>query len=400
MRYTGRVLVRSVPAILLLLVAAMQALPINALPATASTEAARLRLEGYILAIGPDKWRISDQTVLVDTETVLIQDEGAAEVGAWVMAWLTRTSEGALHADSIEVIWPASHVGQEIQFSGVFTKLYGTMWGVSGTSFVVDDNTRISGDPVIGSLLRVVAEQHSPLLHALTVEVIADTPGAVPVEFEGTIDSISPTLWVIDGSNVELDDHTYRQGQAQVGAHAEVRALLREDLPLLARWINVTNQPLPEMKGALVTGIVPAEAGAQTWEVLVFSDEAGSDPLPMSFTVDATTLVDESRAVARPGRWADLQVQRLDDGSYDVKTIRLEKPVPVSVKGQVSCLTKCGNGWWQVDGRVIWAAQGTVESVSVGAAGGDSSSGVEGVLLGNGVIMARRLRAAIPLPGQ
>jgi hypothetical protein len=380
---TGRFLL----AVLFALLVAARALPTDASPLRAAQAQARLHFEGYLLAQGPDKWLIADYSVFVDNNTVLLEQRGPAKIGAWVIVSATYLGTGGIHADVIEVERPAGQPGPAVQFAGVLNKQAEGTWSVAGTLFEISPDTRILGDPVSDDLVKVTAEQRGAVLWALEIEMVAKATDKVPVEFEGIIEQMDQDRWTISGSVVIITPDTEIIGTPAVGKGVEVRANVAADGALLARLIRVLDEPAEVTLGALVAAIVPAATGgpAARWDLIVFPAKLGADPLSAEARVDGNTLVDESRAVARPGQWVEIQALPVGAGRYQADQIRVEQPVPVRLTGRVDRLSEgtAGAGWWQVTGRPVWVGE-RVLAASTFQAG--SMVSVEGVLLGNGVI--------------
>jgi len=376
-------------AALFVLLASVQTLPIGASPLLNAQP--RLQFEGYLLAQGPDKWLIANYSVFVDDNTVLLEQRGPAKIGAWVIVSATYLESGGVHADVIEVERPVGQPAPAVQFAGVLQKQAEETWSVAGTPFQLSPDARILGDPRSDDLVKVTAEQRGAVLWALEIETIARATSAAPVEFEGIIEQMAPEEWSISGSTVRIVPDTEIIGAPAPGKGVEVRAEAGADTALEARLIRVLDEPAEVTLGALVAAIVPAASGVQSWDLIVFPDRPGADPLLAEARVDGNTLVDESRAVARPGQWVEVQALPVGDDQYQADQIRVEQPVPVQLTGRVEQLADkaIGSGWWQVAGRPVWVGD---RALAAGVARAGSLVSVEGVLLGNGVIWAERLR--------
>ncbi len=137
-------------------------------------------------AIGPDKWQVGQFNVLLDNTTIVIQKRGKAELGAWVIVWGQQSDTGQIRAELIQVDRPASRSGPLTQFSGVLRKKTDTWWMVEQTLIEIANDTVISGNPVIGALVWVVAAQQGDTLRAVAAEVLAADPNTPLFEFEGT----------------------------------------------------------------------------------------------------------------------------------------------------------------------------------------------------------------------
>ena len=365
--------------------------PVEAQPA-AST-----RFEGYLKAMGPGKWLVGEITVIVHAQTIIVEKHGRAQVGAWVIVWGEWDEGGRVRADLIQVDRAATRSGPIVQFSGMLRKIASNYWVIEQTLIKVTENTLIRGDPTVGALVWVVAEQQGDLLVAIDIEVIARKPGAPPVEFEGPIEAFGPKIWQVGGHQVILNEDTSVIGVPDLDKNAEVQAIVEPDGQLTALLIRVVDPAAEARLSAMVAAIDVETDGTQTWEVIVFAEKLWADPKVGTLHVDGNTMVDESRATAQVGQWAEIRGVGLGLDEYQADVIRLERPVPVNLEGElaVAPVETGGGSWWQINGwPVWWSSPGSARAATAYA--GDTVSLV-GVRLANGVIWAKQVR---PSPGQ
>jgi hypothetical protein len=143
--------------------------------------------------------------------------------------------------------------------------------------------------------------------------------------------------------------------------------------------------------GTLVSDIAPEASDAEVWDVSVFPDQLYADPYSATVHVDLDTLVDESRAVAGPGQWADILAKPLKPSEFQAEVIRVEQTVTITVESdlrQAATASRAG-GWAQIGGHTVWFPGGMAGSVSA-ATGGQGRTLIEGILLGNGIVWAQR----------
>ncbi|MBI5956313.1 MAG: hypothetical protein HY871_04865 [Chloroflexi bacterium] len=135
----------------------------------------------------------------------------------------------------------------KVEFEGVISSIGSSSWVVGGRTVYVDVGTKFEGRKAeVGAVAEVEAllRADSTLL-ALSIDVEGPketkTPEAgIKVEFEGVISSMNGSSWVVGGRTVYVDAGTKFEGRkAEVGAVAEVEALLRADGTLLALSIEV-----------------------------------------------------------------------------------------------------------------------------------------------------------------
>ena len=379
--------------VILLLTMAIQGAPASHALAPAEVQIpVQNRFEGCLKAKGLDKWLVGDISVFVDGQTELIDKRGPAEVGAWLIVWATEMADGRLHAELIFVERPAGQPGY-FQLTNTLKKKSQDWLVVGDTAVQVNQETRIIGSPEVGNLVSVSAEQRGIDALALTVEVIATDPAAVPIEFEGTIEEIGQPFWRIAGQQVKVDDRTKVIGERVVGRHAEVVAGTGADGWLRADIIRILDQPAEVTVGALVAAIIPQEGGTQLWDTIVFAPEEGTYPKPGLVYVHNNTLVDESRAIAQPGQWAEVTGLAIGPDTYQADLIRVEQPVPVTISGEVEerPAGPSQRGWWRIGGRTVWVADAArlMADAQVG-----KQATVRGLLLGNGVVWTGPLPTA------
>jgi hypothetical protein len=358
------------------------------------TTTASIRSEGLLRAIGPGKWQVGQFSVLLDGTTIVIQKRGRAELGAWVIVWGQQSDSGEIRAELIQVDRPASRSGPLTQFSGVLRKKTDTWWMVEQTLIEISDDTMISGNPAIGALIWVVATQQGDTLRAVAAEVLASDPEIPLFEFEGSIASLTTGMWQVDNQKVFIDKYTQIVGEPKIGKIAEVRASQQANGRLLARLIRIVDPSAEASLSAMVVDIVSETDDTERWEVVVFPKSAWADPTLATLHVSVNTYVDESRATAQTGIWADVRGVYLGSEEYQADVIRLERPLPVSITGEVlpAPTTSAASGWGQINGQPVWL--GSVEPGMASAqAVLDGNMSVTGVRLGNGVIWAKQIRS-------
>lgn len=367
------------------------ATPVFARPATFG-DAPEFVFEGYIKAQSPTKWLIGNTLVLVDGSTQFSFKDGPAEVGAWTKVWATSNAAGALHADLIVVLRRPGQLGLSVQFAGELHKQAGDLWVVGDMLIRIASDTHLPViPPTLHCLLWVEGVVEGDLVRARTVEVIASEPVEVPTEFEGTIAGIQGDKWRVDETSVTVPPRVIQNGPAAVGQHVEIRAVRQSDGTLIASLARMVKEPEEAKVTAIVASIVEDKSGTQIWDLIVFSDELWANPEPVTMYVDGNTLLDESRAVAKPDQWVDITALPLSGGQYRAQVVRVEQPVPVTVSGKIDRAPKklTESGWWEIDGRPVWAPKA---GIAVGNLDRDSEASVEGVLLGNGVVWAKQIQ--------
>ena len=352
------------------------------------------RYEGLLRGIRQGTWTVGEKGVQVDQQTVVVEKRGKAEIGAWVIVWGQQDEAGQLRAEVISVDRPAAWTAPIVQISGMLRKQAATWWVVEQQLIEITSDTLISGEPKIGELVWVVAIQQGDTLRGLAVEVLAQSPENPPVEFEGTIQAFSSFLWQVDGRAIIVDENTRIYGVPTVGWIAEVQASQLADGRLLAQMIRVVDPTAEVTLSAMVAEITAAEDGTQNWDVVVFPKSLWAEPTIGTVRVSNNTYVDESRAIARTGQWVEVRGVNLGGEAYQADVIRMERPIPVSLTGEIQPAPgmTTGDGWGQIKGQPVWLGAVQPEGAMAQAIAGGNVA-VVGVRLSNGVIWAQQVRS-------
>ena len=198
----------------------------------------KVKFEGLIREITSASWLIGDHSVQTDASTQVLEEKGTAEVGAWARVKAIRRQDGSLLALQIIIERASETHGEPVEFRGVIDHIGDTEWTVEGQSIRIIDSTVIEGTPEIGHVAEVKALRLSD--GSLTAKHISVKPPELQeVEFEGVIESIGDSIWVVDGHSVHIDGETAIQGNAWVGLSVEIRAVVLPDGTILARHIRV-----------------------------------------------------------------------------------------------------------------------------------------------------------------
>lgn len=377
-----------VVALFLLASLLLLALPVpgTALPVADSGSDGNVRFEGMVEAIGLQKWLIEGITVFVSASTEIIEEAGSAEVGAWVTVEATWRWDGNLWADRIRVERPAGVPGRIIEFTGLIELFEAERWVVGGVEVYIPPEAVIEGQPKMGVPAWVQAQWQGDRWLALEIAVYPAIGDERQVQFEGLIEAVGPSLWVISGLAVEVNEDTTVAGVPMVGRWAEVTAYLCPGGRIWAQHILVlppNGDQIAEFEG--IVRAIHTDREPQEWEIIEL--EPGGEVNEVVVFVDGNTLVDQSRAVAAPGMWASVMAYE-DGGSLWGQRIRIERTFPVEVEGTLEATSPVPPGWWQVDGLWVYVHQ---QTVVVGSPLTGMRVYVEGLMLGNGCIWAERV---------
>jgi hypothetical protein len=188
-------------------------------------------------------WMISGQQVEVVARTRIVEEQGPAQAGARVVVNATRSGD-ELTAIQIRVVEAAQAT---VRIKGIVSELLEeggrSYLVVNGLKVEYNQDTEIAGELDVGALVRIEALVAGSGFTATKIEVLGFPWIPRIVEFEGTIESIEGSKWVVGEHEFTVGDLTVIIGPAEVGRHAEVRALEQSDGSLLALWIRIKVEP-------------------------------------------------------------------------------------------------------------------------------------------------------------
>ncbi len=270
-----------------------------------------IELEGMVEVVGEDgSFVIAGHKVLVDPSTHFEPDRTAVVVGVWVEVKAVQLEDGSLLALEIEVEHSGQPDDNEVEtfkFRGVVEAMQGTRLTVNG--MVIDTSTAaIEGNLQVGAVVEVEATRTADgTLVAIEVEVKAEHQDdhAAQVEFQGTVEAIEGTIYIVVGVRVDASGATIEHGPIAVGDVVKVEGIEREDGSVAATHI---------------CKITPDEAAAEvefTATVEAIDAAAGTISFDNGLTVlvNTSTLLDERHGVLEVGVEVKVKAIQQDDGS-------------------------------------------------------------------------------------
>lgn len=269
-----------------------------------------VKLVGWISEISGTSLTIGEQVVRVVPASPFIE---VAKPSTYAAVIARPNDADQLCAESLfqgpqgESPW-----GTNMEFRCLIQEIDPRYWIVCNRMVLIAETTAILGRPEIGALAEVKGIRlPADTVLARSIKVVAAGAYA-EVEFEGAIESLADNAWVVNGIAVNLNFATVIRGTPELGLIAEVQGILQPDGSVLAQSITV--------KGPGITPHVDIEGivdriEAKYWIV------AGT-----TLYVDARTFIDESRAPAEVGMWAQVRAYRRLDGTLLALRIRLARP--------------------------------------------------------------------------
>ncbi len=202
--------------------------------------------------------------------------------------------------------------GSRIEFRGLIQEVGERYWIASGRIVLITEDTRVHGSPEIGALAEVKGvRMFGDTVLANSIEVMRPDVYS-PVQFEGTLESISEQGWIVGGVSVTISSVTVILGTPALGLVTEVQGVLQPDGSVRADRAIIrgsTSAPQIDISG-LVEYIEPSQ-----WIV------SGTTVL-----IDEKTFIDDSHASADVGMWAQVRAQRRQRGALLAVRILLSRP--------------------------------------------------------------------------
>ncbi|NOZ05556.1 MAG: hypothetical protein GXP41_04275 [Chloroflexi bacterium] len=269
-------------------------------------------------------WVVAGISVTVNADTRI---EGTPEVGAWAEVKATRQSTGDLLATKIEV--RNTHPEPTVEFKGVIEQIEADFWVVRGMTVTITTTTEIIGTPEVGRIAEVHAQvlpDRTLLATRIKVEDPSDHHDRY-VEFKGRIQSFSDTEWNVSGVTVLIDSQTVIEGTPEVGKIAEVKGIhqIGAGRTVLARKIEVKEGDglgprEVELRGTVVS--MPDSGFIGEWTISALH---GTLTMNVTFTVDSSTIVDESHGIAQVGAFVQVHAQRQPDNTLLATRVKVRR---------------------------------------------------------------------------
>lgn len=182
-----------------------------------------VEVEGIITQIG-DTWLIGGQSVQVIGATSVDSD---LEVGDVVLVQGHRGDDNILIADIIILLqdFPSS----QFRLTGEVQEIGDASWTVAGQTITLSDSTFVDNNLVIGDIARVeglILENGD--LQATRITAVPED-GALPFDFTGVVETISPESWTVSGMTVKVTEITLLEEGLVVGDTVRVSGKILED---------------------------------------------------------------------------------------------------------------------------------------------------------------------------
>ena len=197
-------------------------------------DGAKIEFRGPIEAMSTDMWTVAGFDLVVDDGTSFEHLERAA-LGVSAEVKARRMADGSLLAIKIDVKGDEFEQQREMEWKGRLNRFDANSWTVDGRTVMLDANTMVVGQPIVGAMVEVKARQQfdgSLMASRLEVQRLQER-----TEFMGVVQSMDMNAWMIGGRTVQVDARTVfdeSHGPIGLGVMVEVKARRMADGSWLA----------------------------------------------------------------------------------------------------------------------------------------------------------------------
>jgi hypothetical protein len=223
---------------------------VDAISIESSLEATRITLSPYprpvtiegqltqVSSSSPGRWVLEYYPFQVNEGTLIIANDLVAEPGTYVRAELLKLPDGRW-ARSVELLIPAGQPGPAVELADWLVDMDESAgrWQVGSRTVLVDESTVVEGPVDVGSLLRVRGSRVEGDLLAQLIQVLPAEDGVV---FQGIINAVSDSVWMVDDVTVLVDEDTIQSGlPARPGMWVQVQGQQIDAFTVRAAYVWV-----------------------------------------------------------------------------------------------------------------------------------------------------------------
>ena len=338
---------------------------------------AELSFRGLVEQAAADNWMVGGVRVSISGETIV---DGGVALGSRVRVQARSMSDGTLWATRIalEPEAPGAAPAPSATLPSATRTLVPTDLPPTPAPTRVEDRATVVPVEVPPTATPSRMQTLTPVPTATSTRTpVPPTPlppREVKVRIRGRIQALSSDSWTVDGVQVRIQSSTRideSEARATVGAMATVLAVRNEDESLVAVEIKVEAEPPAQEQPFEFQGLISSWSETQ-WVVGGYA-----------LIVNPFTLIDGS---PQKGLLAEVKSVLLSDGTILAKQISIRLPTDeVQFEGLIQSLSA---NEWVVDGVAVRIDSQTqvVGSPAVG-----SQVEVQGLLLPDGAVLARRI---------
>lgn len=314
---------------------------------------------GIIKKMAEDAWVIQtpagEKSIKITADTVIEGD--TPDVGDRVKVWANVTPDGLI-ATRIHV----KDAPHEVHFRGRIQEMNDDSWVVAYQTVKITEDTVIEGDePHVGDVAEVWAAPTPDGLVATRIVVTSPTRYAI---VRGVVESISDTLWVIDGREVGVNEDTKIIGHPEVGDQVIAVAQVADDGTLMARSIyKIPNMPPQDrvvFSGFITEIQEPGNEGDPTMWVVTSRLEHNGEAQTWTVWVSDDTDIVPDDADVQVGSWVKGYGEPNEDGSVNALGVQVVAAPRISFAGEIQQRPKTGViGDWVIEGVTVHVTDDT-----------------------------------------
>lgn len=344
---------------------------------------AEMSFRGRVESMSSYRWTIGGVSVTTSPETAL---QGEIAIGTFVRVNIRSLSDGTLLAMLIEAEPEQLHVQPTLSPTSSPTETRAPT-EVPPTQAPTRVDARPTVAPVEAAPTSTPSRMPTPRPTATSTPTATRVPATptppreIKVRFRGRIEAMGANAWTVDGQEVRLHASTRideSEERASIGSMATVLAVRQEDQSLLALEIKIEPRPPAPEQPFEFQGLIEAWSPTQ-WIVGGYN-----------LTIDAATVIE---GVPQRGLLAEVKAVRRADGALLAKSLVVRPPTEeVQFEGVVEAIN---DAEWVIEGVTVRI---DARTVVVGTAAVGHSAEVQGLLLPDGAVLARRIVVQTPAP--
>jgi hypothetical protein len=238
---------------------------------SADGKSAQVEFTGTVDSIAANQWVVSGQKLMINSHSIV---NGSIVVGNTVKVSATVTSDGAVTADKIEPATGSTSISamanslatvdplatatpgfsddKEKEFSGVVETISPNSWQISGQVFIVNGQTEIKGNILVGDKVKVQFLNNSDgTFTATEIELMDNDQGDASeqdssnqgdhedLKLTGKVEAIAPDAWTVNGQLFTVNAETEIKGSILLGDVVKVQYVVNTDGTFTATEIQL-----------------------------------------------------------------------------------------------------------------------------------------------------------------
>jgi hypothetical protein len=319
---------------------------------SADGKSAQVEFTGTVNSIGANQWVVSGQKLMISPHSIV---NGTIVVGNTVKVSATVTSDGAVTADKIEpvsgsstifaladslatiapsetvnpsattdplvtvtpgpsitpgpTVTPSSTKEDVEDFSGVVEMISTVSWQVSGKVFIVNGQTVIKGNILVGDKVEVhFLNNGDGSFTAIKIELMnsqeqdsSEQEHSEDLKFTGKVEAFTPTSWTVNGRVFTIDSETEIKDNILLGDVVKVQYVVNSDGSFTASEIELAGENKAHNSQKKLTGVLqeltPTQATIDGVVVLITPQTQLDNGLVVGITVKAEVVTNSDGTI-------------------------------------------------------------------------------------------------------